>query len=96
MKRLGLGVVLSCLVAAPAVAHVPAEINTTLFPGTGREETLRTEHHGSAAYTHWMLGQVHMQNGNEDATIASIERALELEPDNEYATRMLERVKAAE
>jgi hypothetical protein len=34
--------------------------------------------------------------GDKEAAITSIERALELEPDNQWAKRLLERVRASE
>ena len=43
-----------------------------------------------------MLGQLYIMKGDKDSALASIQRALALEPDNEHAKRMLEQVKAAE
>ncbi len=48
------------------------------------------------AYSHIMLGQLHMQKGDKPAALASLRRAVELEPDNGYAKRMLARIESAE
>lgn len=64
--------------------------------GAAKFLELNVEHHPDHAYSHLMLGQVHMQGGDKAVAIAAIERALELEPDNEHAKRMLAQVKAAE
>ena len=57
---------------------------------------LNVELNPDAVYSHMMLGQLHMMKGDKDSALASIQRALVLEPDNEHAKGMLERVKAME
>jgi tetratricopeptide (TPR) repeat protein len=52
--------------------------------------------HPQAARSHLLLGQLYAERGESEAAVASIERALAIEPDNPWARRMLERVRAAE
>ena len=53
-------------------------------------------HHPKSAYTHLMLGQLLAQSGDKQAAIQSIQRAIELEPDNRWAKQMLERIQSSE
>ena len=46
--------------------------------------------------TYMMLGQVLLQTGDKEAAQAAIEKALKLEPDNEWAKGILARIKQAE
>jgi tetratricopeptide (TPR) repeat protein len=55
---------------------------------------LSVEFNPEAAFGYLMLGQLYSRKGDKDAAVASIERALELEPDNPFAKRMLERMKS--
>jgi len=57
---------------------------------------LNVEFHPEAAFSFMMLGQLHTMKGDKDAAVAAIERAIAIEPDNERAKAMLERVKAGE
>ncbi len=57
---------------------------------------LNAKHHPDAAYTLMMLGQLHMMKGDKAAAQSALERAIELEPDNDRAKAMLERVKSSE
>ena len=54
------------------------------------------EHAPDAPYSHLMLGQLLAQKGDKAAAIASVERALALDPDNRWAKQMLERLKASD
>ncbi len=49
-----------------------------------------------AAYSHLLLGQFLAENGDKEAAIASMEKSLELEPDNAWAKKVLEQTRAAE
>jgi microcystin degradation protein MlrC len=55
------------------------ELNTRLFPDL------------SAAWNH--PGEAHMKLGNNNAAIRSLEKSLELEPDNRQAKQMLEQIR---
>lgn len=57
---------------------------------------LNLEFHPEAAYSHLLLGQFYAARGDKDAAISSIEQAIELEPDNEWAKRLLERIRASD
>ena len=57
---------------------------------------LNIELHPDVAYNHIMRGQILLQGGDRDAALAALRRAVELEPDNDFAKRMLARVEAAE
>ena len=56
---------------------------------------LNLEFHPDSAQSHLMLGQFHMAAGTRDAAIASVERAIALEPENQYAKSILERLRAS-
>lgn len=47
---------------------------------------------GDTAHSRMMLGQLHAMSGDTEKARASVERALELEPDNPRAKQMLERL----
>jgi tetratricopeptide (TPR) repeat protein len=57
---------------------------------------LNVEFNPEAAYSFMMLGQLQMMKGDNEAALAAIQSAIALEPENERAKQMLERVKAAE
>jgi hypothetical protein len=57
---------------------------------------LNVEVNPDAAYSHLLLGQFLAENGEKEAAIASIERSLELEPDNNRAKKMLEQTRGGE
>jgi len=57
---------------------------------------LNLRHNPESAYSHLILGQLLAEKGDKEAAIASVERAIELEPDNRWARRTLERLKSAE
>lgn len=57
---------------------------------------LNVELYPNDANGHIFLGQLYVQKGDPAAARASLQRALELEPDNEMAKRMLERIEAPE
>jgi tetratricopeptide (TPR) repeat protein len=48
------------------------------------------------SYPHLLLGQIYAQNGDKDAAIASMERALEIDPENDWARQTLERVRSGD
>lgn len=56
---------------------------------------LNVEFNPGAARAHLGLGQLYSMKGDKQAAITSIERALELEPDNQWAKRLLERVRGS-
>ena len=49
-----------------------------------------------AAYSYLLLGQLHAQAGDKEAAKASVEKSLEIEPDNPWAKRLLEQISASE
>lgn len=55
---------------------------------------LNEEFNADKVDTHLALGQLYAMKGNTDAAVASIERALKLDPGNERAKQMLERIRA--
>ena len=57
---------------------------------------LNVSFHSESAHSHLMLGQLYSMKGDKQAAAASIERSLELEPDNLRAKRMLERLRSSE
>ena len=57
---------------------------------------LNVEANPDAVFSHMMLGQLHFMKGDQEAAVTSIERALELEPDNQRAKQMLERMRSSE
>jgi len=52
------------------------------------------EFNSDEPFAHLMLGQLYSQKGDKDAAVASVTRALELEPNNEWAQQMLQRMKS--
>jgi tetratricopeptide (TPR) repeat protein len=57
---------------------------------------LNVERNPDAAETHLLLGQLYDRKGDKKAAIASLERAVELEPDNRWAKQTLERVRSSD
>ena len=57
---------------------------------------LNVEVNPDAAFSHLLLGQLYATKGDRDAAVASIERSLELHPDNEHARRLLKKVRSSE
>jgi len=55
---------------------------------------MNIEFNPTESYPHLLLGQIYVQNGDKEAAIASMERALEIDPDNDWAKRMIERVRS--
>jgi len=55
---------------------------------------LNLEYHPDVAFTHVILGQFYSTKGDKDAAIASVKRALELDPENRWAKQALERLEA--
>lgn len=58
--------------------------------------SLNVEYNPEDAYAYLMLGQMQMTKGDKTAATASVERALAIDPDNKWAKRVLERIKASE
>jgi tetratricopeptide (TPR) repeat protein len=56
---------------------------------------LAVEFEPNTAMAHLQLGRLYMAKGDKPAAIASIEQAVKLEPDNQFAKQLLERAKAA-
>lgn len=56
---------------------------------------LNVEAHPGEATNHVMIAQVKMQQGDSAAARAAVARALELEPDNNYAKRLLAQIDAS-
>lgn len=57
---------------------------------------LNLEFHPQEAGGHLMLAQLHGAKGDKEAALASVKQALQLEPDNSWAQRLLERLRAPE
>ena len=57
---------------------------------------LNLEFHPEVAYCHLFLGQLYAQQGDMEAAAASVERSLELEPDNEWAKKTLEQIRGGQ
>jgi tetratricopeptide (TPR) repeat protein len=55
---------------------------------------LNAELHPDSAYTHIVKGRILAATGDRDAAIRSVERALEIDPENDWAKQQLERLKA--
>ena len=64
--------------------------------GAIRLARLNVEFHPDLPFAHLLLGQLLMQTGDEKAAIASVERSLELDPENQWAKRMLQQLRASE
>lgn len=59
-------------------------------------ELLNVETHPDSAKGHTMLARLYTASDDREKALASIHRALELDPENPYARRMLERMSPAE
>ena len=57
---------------------------------------LNLEFNPEEPFAHLLLGQLYMTKGDQPAAIASIERCLELDPENRWAKQMLEKARASE
>jgi tetratricopeptide (TPR) repeat protein len=57
---------------------------------------LNIKNNPDSAAAYMMLGQVEIRAGNKDAAIAAMKKALEIEPDNQWAKRMLGRMEKME
>jgi tetratricopeptide (TPR) repeat protein len=57
---------------------------------------MNIEFHSGESHPHVLLAQIHVQRGEKEAAIASLERALEIDPDNGWARGMLERVRTGD
>jgi len=57
---------------------------------------LNVELNPEAAYSHLLLGQLYASRGDKQAALASVQRCLDLEPDNSWAKRTLERLQAGD
>jgi tetratricopeptide (TPR) repeat protein len=57
---------------------------------------LNLEFNPEDAFTHLSLGQLHSTKGDKAAAIASIQKCLELDPENHWAKQLLEKVQAPE
>jgi len=57
---------------------------------------LNVEENPGAAYSHLLLGRFLAESGDREAAIASMERSLELEPDNDWAKKLLEQTRGGE
>lgn len=56
---------------------------------------LNVEFNPSSARAYLGLGQLYSMTGDKDAAMASIQQALEIDPDNQWAKRMLERIRSS-
>jgi tetratricopeptide (TPR) repeat protein len=65
------------------------------FDGAIKLVQLNLEFTPKDPYTHVTLGQVQMAKGDKAAAIASFEKAIELDPNNNWAKQQLERAKGA-
>jgi tetratricopeptide (TPR) repeat protein len=57
---------------------------------------MNIEFNPDEAYSHLFLGQLYQASGDKAAAIASVEKSLELDPNNNRAKAMLEKLKASE
>lgn len=57
---------------------------------------LNLEFNADDAFTHLSLGQLYATKGDKEAAIASIQKCLEIDPDNRWAKQLLEKVRASE
>lgn len=57
---------------------------------------LNIEFNPNDAVSHLLLGQLYQTAGDQTAAIASIERCLELDPDNQWAKGLLEKIRSAD
>jgi len=55
---------------------------------------LNIEYNPKAAASHVILGQFYVAKGDKDAALASVKRALEIDPANRFAKQALERLQA--
>jgi tetratricopeptide (TPR) repeat protein len=65
------------------------------FDGAIKLVQLNLEFTPKDPYTHVTLGQVQMAKGDKAAAIASFEKAIELDPNNNWAKQQMERAKGA-
>jgi len=66
------------------------------FDGAVKFLNLNLEFHPNHARTYAMLGRVYLVKGDKAAAITSLEKALELDPDERSAKQLLERAKSEE
>jgi tetratricopeptide (TPR) repeat protein len=57
---------------------------------------MNLEFNPDQSYSHLFLGQLYQMSGDKAAAIASVEKAIELDPENEWAIGVLEKMKASE
>jgi tetratricopeptide (TPR) repeat protein len=57
---------------------------------------LNLTHNPESAFSYLMMGQIEMQSGNKIAAISAVKKAIELEPDNDWARQMLARMEGEE
>lgn len=53
---------------------------------------LNVKHHPDHTYSYLMMAQIQMMSGDKEGAIVNTERALEIEPENEQAQKMLEQL----
>jgi len=78
------------------LATVAESIAKSDVEGALAMATLNVEFNPEDAYAHLFLGQLLMQKGDKAEAIKSFERAIAIEPDNNWAKGMLEKAKASE
>jgi len=57
---------------------------------------MNIEFNPDQSFSHLFLGQLYQSSGDKAAAIASVEKSLEIDPDNKWAKGMLEKIRASE
>lgn len=78
------------------LSGVAESLAATDIDGAVAMANLLVEFNPDDAFAHLLLGQLHMRKGDKKAAIKSIERSLEINPDNKWAERALKQAKDAE
>ena len=57
---------------------------------------MNVEFNGDKSYPYLLLAQLYAQSGDKGAAVSSIEKSLEIEPDNPWAQKLLGRIQSSE
>ena len=56
---------------------------------------MNVEFNSDKSYPYLLLAQLYAQSGDKNAAVASIEKSLEIEPDNPWAQKLLGRIQSS-
>ena len=84
--------------SAGTLSHVAEKLTQESqdFAGAIELMKLNVEVNPEEPNAHLMLGRLYMVAGDREAAVASMERSLELDPENQFAKRMLEQIRSSD